>query len=205
MSAATPSSHVFVIIGPGAFMATTTGLPIAEYFRISATSSACSCSVGRSVPSLAFSGATTATITSASAASELPPSAWSGQARLPGPFFRLSMPALTLTFPAALHEGPFQPLPPPMASGSVAQASLPIRATFFSFVRGRTLPLFLSTAVDSTMIRSASPSLHGDLMLPEPRSAHLPLSARSAFVKGPEGADAAVCCAGVEAPKGLVL
>mmetsp|Transcript_77863 Transcript_77863/g.200476 ORF Transcript_77863/g.200476 Transcript_77863/m.200476 type:complete len:229 (-) Transcript_77863:1308-1994(-) len=172
-SPSTALSHVFVIIGPGAFMATTTGLPMATYFLMRATSSACSCSVGRSVPSLALVGTTTARTTSACAASELPPSAWSGHARLPGPLLRPSMPAFTLTFPTLLQEGPFQPLPPPIASGSAEQASLPIRATFVFFDRGSTPPLFFNTTVDSTMILSASASLHGDLTLSAPRSAHL--------------------------------
>mmetsp|Transcript_77864 Transcript_77864/g.200484 ORF Transcript_77864/g.200484 Transcript_77864/m.200484 type:complete len:220 (-) Transcript_77864:1251-1910(-) len=202
-SPSTALSHVFVIIGPGAFMATTTGLPMATYFLMRATSSACSCSVGRSVPSLALVGTTTARTTSACAASELPPSAWSGHARLPGPLLRPSMPAFTLTFPTLLQEGPFQPLPPPMASGSLAQASLPMRATFLSFVRGRTLPLLLSTTVDSVMILSASASLQGELTLPEPMSGHLS-PARADATGGAAGAGAAAAGAAADAPKGLL-
>mmetsp|Transcript_112381 Transcript_112381/g.305065 ORF Transcript_112381/g.305065 Transcript_112381/m.305065 type:complete len:245 (+) Transcript_112381:559-1293(+) len=159
--ASTPWSQVLVIIGPGAFMTTTTGLPIFEYFLMSFTSFSSNCSVLRSVPSLAFSGTTTMTTTSALAASEFSPPA-PGQDGGVTPSMPL-MPSPTLTYGCSWQAMPFQPLPPPMARGLVLQASDPTRATLLFLEMGSTPPSFLRTTDDSAMIRLASSSLHGCL------------------------------------------
>mmetsp|Transcript_61196 Transcript_61196/g.186813 ORF Transcript_61196/g.186813 Transcript_61196/m.186813 type:complete len:230 (+) Transcript_61196:448-1137(+) len=157
---ATPSSHVLVIIGPGAFIATTTLWPSLTYRRMSSVSSRLSCNVWRSDPSLAFCGTTTASTTSASPAWALRPPR-PGQDAALAPSRR--MPSRTFALGTCWHAMPFQPLPPAMAKGSWAHACEPISATDAALDSGSTPPSFFKTTVDSATMRAASCNLHSDL------------------------------------------
>mmetsp|Transcript_116628 Transcript_116628/g.260542 ORF Transcript_116628/g.260542 Transcript_116628/m.260542 type:complete len:245 (+) Transcript_116628:651-1385(+) len=198
-SAATPPSHGLVIIGPGAFITTTTFFPIAEYFRIRFTSVASNCNVERSWPSHAFLGTTATRMMSASSASGLLPSPNSSGQDSVGPPLKPAMPSLRLILFTPVQELP-HPLPPPMERGSLPQAWLPTRATFAAFDKGSSPPSFFRTAVDSAMMRSASASLHLFMLLEAPQSGQSESTDSRGIARPWDGDTAGLCGdAGMEA------